>query len=113
MVDSSRRRTLMKRTISRLIETAALMTLAVLFSALTVIAQTNSGSISGAVRDQSGAVIPNATVRIVNMGTNAAVTVQTDSEGRYQAPVLPTGRYQIEASGKGLPKTTSAFWAVP
>jgi hypothetical protein len=92
----------MKRTISRLIEAVALMTLAVLLSALIVIAQTNSGSISGAVRDQSGAVIPNATVRIVNMGTNAAVTVQTDSEGRYQAPVLPTGRYQIEASGSGF-----------
>src|SRR5207244_3576631 len=56
------------------------------------------GSITGVVHDSNGAVIANATVKITNIGTNETKTVQTDSEGRYEVPVLPTGRYNVEAS---------------
>jgi hypothetical protein len=56
------------RTFSRAGLAAALL----LCCALAVPAQTNKGGLAGTVKDPSGAVIPNATVRITNQGTGAA-----------------------------------------
>ncbi|MEP7075157.1 MAG: carboxypeptidase-like regulatory domain-containing protein, partial [Acidobacteriota bacterium] len=46
--------------------------------ALTVVGQSNSGTITGVVTDQNGAVVPNATVTITNQGTNEKRTAQAD-----------------------------------
>jgi hypothetical protein len=69
-------------------------------------AQSNTGSITGVVSDQNGAVVPNATVTVSNQGTNEKRTAQTDSEGRYEVPALPNGIYTVEATATGF-KTTS------
>ena len=45
------------------------------------IAQMTRGSIAGTARDASGAVVPGATVTVLNVGTNAAQTVVTDAQG--------------------------------
>ena len=45
------------------------------------IAQLDTGSVQGAVRDPTGAVIPNATVVVTNQGTQRAVRVSTNSNG--------------------------------
>ena len=66
--------------------------------AIAAAAQFTTGSITGVVRDSSGAAIANATVKVTNISTNESKTVQTDAEGRYEVPVLPTGRYNVEAS---------------
>lgn len=92
----------MRQNVMRLLNKTAMILCAFCFCAVGALAQTNSGSITGIVKDQSGAVVPNATVRVVNTGTNAETVVQTDAEGRYEVPVLPTGQYQIEASGTGF-----------
>ena len=42
-----------------------------------------TGDIAGTVTDPTGAVVPNATVTIRNLGTNAARSVTTSSSGRY------------------------------
>lgn len=64
--------------------------------------QSNTGSITGVIADQNGAVVPNATVTVTNEGTNEKRTVQADGVGRYDVPSLPTGVYTIEASGSGF-----------
>ena len=69
-------------------------------------AQSNTGSITGVVSDQNGAVVPNATVTVTNQGTNEKRTAQTDGEGRYEVPALPNGIYTVEAAATGF-KTTS------
>jgi len=69
-------------------------------------AQSNTGSITGVVTDQNGAVVPNATVTVTNQGTNEKRTAQTDGEGRYEVPALPNGIYTVEAAATGF-KTTS------
>jgi Carboxypeptidase regulatory-like domain/TonB dependent receptor len=59
-------------------------------------AQSFYGSILGTITDTSGAVVPDATVRVTNIGTNEAQTVQSDSEGKYVvANLAPTG-YRVE-----------------
>ena len=49
----------------------------------TVLAQT-TGSISGQVKDEKGAVMPNATDTLRNVATNVSRTAQTDDDGRYR-----------------------------
>jgi hypothetical protein len=61
-------------------------------------AQVESGQISGTVSDQSGAVIPNATVTAKNMGTNAARTVESSATGFYQISGLAPGTYEVSVN---------------
>lgn len=87
--------------------TRAVSLLAIAFViSLSVFAQSNTGSITGVVTDPAGAVVPNATVRVTNQGTNETRTVLADSEGRYEALSLPTGIYTVAASGTGFQSTS-------
>src|ERR1700738_2675024 len=54
-----------------------------------------AGSISGTVKDTSGAVIPGVTVTATNIGLGAPFTATTDGQGFYSLPKLPVGRYEL------------------
>ena len=60
------------------------------------------GTFSGVVTDPSGAVIPGATVRVTNVGTNVVTTVVTNEAGVYSVPSLNPGTYDVEAAAKGF-----------
>jgi hypothetical protein len=60
------------------------------------------GSISGVVRDPSGAVVPRTVVRATNTDTNIAYTTETDAAGFYSFPQLPIGHYQVEVHAAGF-----------
>ncbi len=63
------------------------------------VAQQVTGSISGTVKDSSGAVVPNATVTLTNTDQNVVVrTVKTAADGAYSAPLLPLGHYSVSAA---------------
>lgn len=68
-----------------------------------VLAQT-TGSISGEVRDEKQAVIPNATVTARNVTTNQTRTVQTDQEGRYRFTGVSVGDYEVAIEASGFAK---------
>ncbi|HEX5229655.1 MAG TPA: TonB-dependent receptor [Bryobacteraceae bacterium] len=61
-----------------------------------------TGSISGTVKDPSGAVIAGATVTATNAATNAQSKSVTDDKGFYAFPSLPVGRYTVRASEEGF-----------
>ena len=67
-----------------------------------VLAQGLFGTISGVVRDASGAAVPGATVRVMNVNTNVVVTLTTNSAGAYVATSLNPGLYNVEAEAKGF-----------
>ena len=69
-------------------------------------AQAVSGTILGFVKDSSGAVVPGATVTVVNTGTGFTRTVVTDANGEYTAPLIPTGTYTVSAELTGFKKVT-------
>jgi hypothetical protein len=71
-------------------------------------AQSDVGTIVGFVRDQSGAVLPNAKVTIANEGTGEEHTVATDSQGHYTVPSLPPASYSVTAEASGFKKFTSS-----
>ena len=70
-------------------------------STFVLFAQSERGTITGAVSDSSGAVVPGATVTITNTATNTATTLTTNQTGSYTAPSLAAGTYdvRIEAGG--------------
>ena len=62
-----------------------------------------TGTITGVVHDNSGAVIAQAKITIQNIATSLTSTGVTDSQGLYVSPPLPPGDYNLvfEASGFG------------
>ena len=88
------------------INQAGLFLTVVLLLAMSVYAQSNTGSMTGVVKDANGAAIANAVVVVTNIGTSESRTVQTDADGRYEVPSLSTGIYKIVASAGGFQETT-------
>jgi hypothetical protein len=71
--------------------------------------QATSGKVSGTVRDQSGAVIPNAEVTLTNTLTSVSVTNKSSNEGVYMFPTVAVGAYRLEVVSPGMEKAASAF----
>jgi Carboxypeptidase regulatory-like domain/TonB dependent receptor-like, beta-barrel len=68
----------------------------VLITAVGSFGQTaNTGSIAGTVKDQSGAVIPDARVTVRESSTGVERTVTTNAAGAYRAPLLEPGVYTV------------------
>jgi hypothetical protein len=72
------------------------------FSSIDILAQGLFGSISGVITDSSGAVVPDATVKVTNVNTNIVVALSTNGAGAYVATSLNPGRYNVEAQAKGF-----------
>ena len=85
-----------------MLKTSSKLMIAALSLGIFLIAQAPTGTISGYVTDESGAVIPNATVTITNKATGFARTATTNAEGFYSAPALPAGDYEVRAETKGF-----------
>ncbi len=64
--------------------------------------QSTTGTIQGLVTDQTSAGVPNATVTVKNTGTGAERQVKSDNEGRYQAPLLEPGSYDVTVTASGF-----------
>ena len=61
-----------------------------------------ASTITGVVRDSSGATVPGATVRVVNEDTGAAVEAVSNEQGSYRAAPLAPGRYRMETTLDGF-----------
>ncbi|MEP6536496.1 MAG: TonB-dependent receptor [Bryobacteraceae bacterium] len=69
-----------------------------------VIAQTNKATITGLVKDSSGAAIPGVKVVATNISTNLTSETQAGASGAYSIPALNPGEYKIEAESAGFKK---------
>lgn len=82
--------------------------LAIVFFALaasTLNAQiVETGIVTGIVKDNTGAVIPNTRVTVVNDGTGIATVVTSDSQGMYVSPPLHPGDYDVIVDAPGFNK---------
>jgi outer membrane receptor protein involved in Fe transport len=64
--------------------------------------QVEAGTISGTVRDASGAVVAGANVTAKNVANSAERTVQTGASGQYEIPGLSPGSYEVNISSTGF-----------
>jgi len=69
-------------------------------------AQQILGAITGTVKDATGAAVPAATVKAVNIATNFAVTAKTQTNGSYVASNLPAGTYKLTITKEGFETET-------
>jgi hypothetical protein len=67
-----------------------------------LLAQVDTGGITGTVKDASGAVIPGATMTLINQGTGLKLTATADSSGSYTFTPIHIGTYTVEAGFKGF-----------
>ena len=70
--------------------------------ALGIVSAQTGGQITGEVKDQSGASVPDASVTVTNNATNVARTITTNSEGLYSFPALTPGMYQVKVVAQGF-----------
>ena len=64
--------------------------------------QATTGTVQGTIQDPSGAAVPNAKVIVKNVNTGNERTVVSDSEGRFLAPLLEVGDYEVTVSAPGF-----------
>ncbi|HSA94029.1 MAG TPA: carboxypeptidase regulatory-like domain-containing protein [Terriglobales bacterium] len=84
---------------------ASVVLVAVLLFALPAVAQTiEKGAITGNIFDSTGAVVPNAAVKITHVGTGEQRTLTSNADGRYSADSLNPGEYTVEIEAKGFSK---------
>src|SRR5438046_3555381 len=73
-----------------------------LLASITLAQVAPTGSLVGEVSDSSGAVIPGASVVLINTGTQARKETATGPGGRFAFPLLPVGAYQLKATANGF-----------
>jgi hypothetical protein len=61
-----------------------------------------TGSFSGTVSDNAGAVVSGATVRATSQGTGVSREAKTDDSGHYLIPLLPVAFYTIRVEAQGF-----------
>ena len=76
----------------------------VVFAAVTALAQTDSGSISGQVTDPGGSVMPGVAITVTNVQTRITRAARTNNVGEYAVPLLAPGEYQVAAEKSGFKK---------
>ena len=76
-------------------------------------AQAVSGTLLGTVTDNTGGVLPGATVTITHMETGRVRMVTSDENGEFAAPSLATGTYSVKAELTGFKTVTmtESIWA--
>ncbi len=75
-----------------------------------VVSQSTFGSIVGTVKDQSGSVVPGATVTLVNQGSSSKHTATTSALGNYEFLNLDAGTYQVSIAAGGFKARSSPTW---
>jgi len=71
-------------------------------------AQLTTGTIQGQVKDETGGVLPGVEVTITNIDTGVTRTLTTNANGRFEAPNLQVGTYEVAGTLQGFRKAVRA-----
>src|ERR1051326_3667409 len=82
--------------------TKAFLGLVLLCGANYLIAQSERGTITGTIRDTTGAVIPGAKITITNTATGIAANLSSNEIGEYTVPNLQVGNYNVQVEKEGF-----------
>src|SRR3989454_10766664 len=87
------------RVFARLATTVVLL---IAFGISLIFGQGGTATISGVVRDTSGALIPGVSITIKHVDSGLTRTVTSSETGNYAAPALPVGPYEVTAMIPGF-----------
>jgi hypothetical protein len=85
----------------------------VLLVCLLSYAQSPLGTVTGVATDQSGGVVPNARITILNLDTGVQYEANTNAAGVYSFPNLPPGKYKVDARAAGFSPLASLPFLLP
>ena len=85
-----------------LIRHASVMAFLVPLLGLTLMAQSERGTITGTIRDTSGAVIAGAKITVNNGANGSTVALSSNEAGEYTAPSLSVGTYVVRVEKDGF-----------
>jgi len=108
-LQKGRRRKIMnwKSIASWILQAPLAMAVCVLFfSAQSIYAQVDTGSITGTITDSSSAVVGGAKVTLTNEGTSATLSTTADASGVYNFSPVRIGSYSITVTYQGFQTTT-------
>jgi hypothetical protein len=94
------------RAFARGVATLATALACVVLLASPASAQFDRGTITGVVKDQTGGVVPGATVTAKSLATQEVLTAVTDASGFYTMTTLRPGRYDVSAELDGFKKVS-------
>jgi hypothetical protein len=97
---------MLKHKFSTAVHVCTLLNLGLIFS-FPAFAQSDNGSITGSVKDPSGAVVANASITVRNQTTGAERSVDSNNDGLYSVTNIPSGNYNVTVSSKGFKKFES------
>jgi hypothetical protein len=83
------------------------------FSATAAAQGTQTGTLSGTVKDQAGLVVPGATVTVTSPALQGARSTVTDGNGTYSIPGLPPGMYSVSFELTGMATVNHPSAVVP
>ena len=84
----------------------ALVVICCFLIAMSAVAQSDRGTITGTVSDPAGAVIANAPIQAKNVETGVVYEGATSTTGNYTLVQLPAGSYQVTVTVPGFKKYT-------
>ncbi|MBS1856082.1 MAG: TonB-dependent receptor [Acidobacteria bacterium] len=70
-------------------------------------AQGTTSRVTGTIQDATGAVVPNASVKLVNEGTQAAFETKSTQAGSYAFEAVQSGTYELDVEAAGFRKFVS------
>jgi hypothetical protein len=88
------------------IRTLLMVIVCLLVTATSILAQSDTSSISGTVTDVSGALVPDAQITIHNNATLADRTIASNENGAFTLTNLAPGDYSVRATKSGFQTTT-------
>jgi hypothetical protein len=90
------------KTMMSAVRSAVLVAFALVVMTGAMRAQEFRGTISGAVTDPTGAVVPGASVTVRETRTGTVNQTTSDADGQYVVPFLLPGEYEVTVTAKGF-----------
>jgi len=73
-----------------------------------MLAQNATTSLRGSVKDSSGAVLPKATITLLNQATGRTISTKATASGEYQFLQIPPAKYVITVAADGFGQQTES-----
>src|SRR5258708_15470964 len=80
---------------------------ALALSQTTLLAQFDTGSITGLVKDATNSAVPGAKMTLVDRATGVNVTTTTNEAGIYEFPTVRVGTYTVTSENPGFSQATA------
>lgn len=92
----------MKHALAGLFKCAAIAAAFAVMTASAAAQTSSTGAVQGTVTDPSDAAIPGAKIMLINAGTGAVLTAQSDARGGYTVPSILPGSYSMTVTATGF-----------